>query len=813
MTLEERQVELEKQYTTQGILDAMAHWERESSEGRTSDHYIGRILSIKLHKLLQESLEEVCSAGTRGVGGKYRKYIRDVGYDKCALIGIRQILNLCTMKLRTDRSAPLAQDLITNVGPQIHMEYMHSMLSTAAPGYMRSVDQYMQDNGTRSANHRRRTLVASANRIEGVSYDDLAWSTAELNGVGSILLQAAVSSGIIELKHMPKSNGQSWVCIVPAPEVEAKLRQLTYNLHAFYRQPPMLVPPRPHTRETLFGGASYITEEMANRVRTIHTRSLLRESREWIKENISDLVLRAANKTASQPYVINTEVVELLRDVYRQGVYNGMAGIPSNTPIVVPDYPMQEGWDRENPELMEVHDAWKARAREAHHEEVQRKGQVLQFSLMLKYLTQFRNDTLYFPTYFDWRGRLYFHSSINPQGTDFVKASLCFANKKPLGDRGLYWLKVHVATCYGFDKANFDTRAAWVDEHMWQVRDAVENHVDSEFFREADSHWCFYVAAKDMLGAIDSGNPSAWESGIPVAMDATCSGLQHLSAVMRDPVGGMFTNLLPNNGVEKEDIYAGVAAIAISNIQKDKDNSEQSMYWSTHGVPRSMAKRPVMTYVYGGTLNSCTEYVFLDMKDRGLQALENYSMFKLAAYVSRHLRRGIEAAVPASAEAMRFIRDIAGKMPIDKPMRWVSPSGFPVVQHYSQEDSTRINLSALGIQLVMRTFNDHAMQRSKVINGSSPNFTHSLDSAHLEIVVDTYKHSVLPIHDSFATHACNVDELHGVLRDTFATMYQDNNPLQSLVDCVQPHVEEIITLPARGTLDLNKVRESQFFMC
>lgn len=229
--------------------------------------------------------------------------------------------------------------------------------------------------------------------------------------------------------------------------------------------------------------------------------------------------------------------------------------------------------------------------------------------------------------------------------------------------------------------------------------------------------------------------------------------------------------------------------------------------------PSELNRTQSMTYVYGGTLNSCTEYVFLDMKDRGLQALENYSMFKLAAYVSRHLRRGIEAAVPASAEAMRFIRDIAGKMPIDKPMRWVSPSGFPVVQHYSQEDSTRINLSALGIQLVMRTFNDHAMQRSKVINGSSPNFTHSLDSAHLEIVVDTYKHSVLPIHDSFATHACNVDELHGVLRDTFATMYQDNDPLQSLVDCVQPYVEETITLPAQGTLDLNKVRESQFFMC
>lgn len=813
MTLEERQIELEKQYTTQGVLDALAHWERESAEGRTADHYIGRNLSVRLYKLVQAALEEICTAGTRGLGGKYRGYIRQVGYDKAAVISIRLVLNLATKKLRLDRTAPLAQDFISEAGTQMHMEFMHTMLSTAAPGYMNAVDKYMKDNGTRSVNHRKRTLRASTKRIQGLDPDSLTWSVAELNGVGSLLLDAVVRSGVVTLQHIPKSNGQHWVGMVPAQEVQDKLQSLTKNLRAFMRTPPMLVPPKPHTRETLFGGASYITEELASNTRTIHTRSPKRETLDWIRANISDTVLRAANKAAAQPYRINAEVVELLRDVYRTGSYNGIAGIPSNSPINKPDYPLPEDWDKENPELMEVHEAWKIQAKDAHHMEVQRKGHVLQFSLLLKHLSEFRDDVLYFPTYFDWRGRLYFRSNINPQGTDFVKASIQFANKKPLGERGLYWLKVHVATCYGFDKANFDRRVTWVDEHMQHIRDAVESHVDSEFFRGADAHWCFYVAAKDMLAAIDSGNPSAWESGIPVAMDATCSGLQHLSAVMRDPVGGMFTNLLPNNGVEKEDIYAGVAAIAITSVQKDKENPEQSLYWSTHGVPRSMAKRPVMTYVYGGTLSSCTEYVFLDMRDRGLEALECYSQYKLAAYVSRHLRRGIEAAVPASAECMRFLRSLAGMMPLETPMRWLSPAGFPVVQHYSQEDSVRINLNALGVQLVMRTFNDNLMQRSKVVNGISPNFTHCLDSAHLEIAVDTFQHSILPIHDSFATHACDVDEMHTVLRDTFADMHQHNDPLKSLVEYVQQFTDEEIQLPTRGTLDLNKVRESQFFMC
>ena len=190
-----------------------------------------------------------------------------------------------------------------------------------------------------------------------------------------------------------------------------------------------------------------------------------------------------------------------------------------------------------------------------------------------------------------------------------VKAVLRFKNKRPLGRRGLYWLKVHVATTYGFDKKHPDARAVWVDQHIDYIRACTVGHIDVEFFKAADSPWCFFVAARELIRALDSGNPEAWETGLAVAMDATCSGMQHLSAILRDPVGGLFTNLLPNNGEEKEDIYAASAGVTVSMLQKDTANPEQSQFWLSAGVPRGLAKRPVMTYVYGGTLQSCTEYI------------------------------------------------------------------------------------------------------------------------------------------------------------------------------------------------------------
>lgn len=815
MSLEQRQTDVEREYTTAGIVDALAHWEKEVAAGRMADTGIGRSLAVRLYGIVKDNLDERLSRRTRGVGGKYNELVREVGTDACTVIGIRVALGLIGHSHRTGSKAtfePLVQEYLQLAGDDAEVEHMFNKLTLAAPGYMHRVEASLQDTRTRSRNHRRRTFTASANNV-GLTTADVAWSHAESIGVGRIILESVVHAGIIVLGKQPKGKGQDWCVVRLSTEIEDKIDSLVSTLRAFTKYPPMLVPPKPHTKQTLYAGASYITDGMSKGCGTVRLRSRRADHRSWIRDNISDTILNAANKAASQGYCIDTEMLLILQGLFAQGDVDGICGIPSKDVVETPVYPLEKGWNQEDLALLEQHNAWKARAKAAYGEERERKSHAIAFSQTMKYLREYSGDTLYFPTYYDWRGRLYFRSRINPQSTDVVKAALQFANKKPLGKRGLYWLKAHIATCYGYDKKHFDARVLWTDEHLAVLRMAVSEHIDSEFFREADSPWCFYVAARELLRAIDSGNPEAWESGIPVAMDATCSGMQHLSAVLRDPVGGMFTNLIPNNGDEKEDIYAGVAAVAVSNVQKDKENPEQAQYWLTHGVTRGMAKRPVMTYVYGGTLQSCTEYVYLDMRERGLGPLELYSEFKLAAYLSRHLRKGIESAVPAAAECMRFLRELAGRMPRDVAMSWVTPAGFPVIQHYAQEETIRIKMHGLGITLTMCKFNDNLLNRSKCVNGISPNFTHSLDASHLVKVIESFNGSIIPIHDSFATHPSDVDEMHRVLRTEFVNLYTEHDPLKTLVDTVQQYTDEEIVMPAKGTLNIQLVKDSEFFMC
>jgi len=814
MTLEQRQFDIEQEYTTQGIVDALAHWEKEQAAGRMADTGVGRVLAAKLFTLVKGAVEARLAQRTRGFGGKYNQLLREVTAEKVAVIGIRTALGLFG-KIRTanSRALPeLAQAFISKAGADAELEHMFSKLSIAAPGYMRRVEESLQDANTRSANHRKRTFTASARNI-GLESTDVLWSAAERDAVGKLILDLMITAGVVEPQRVPKGGGQHWIVVQPTELIADQISALSHTLKAFTKFPPMLVKPREHTRETLFNGASYVHPEMANMSGTIRLRTRRADHRRYIRDNISDLTLRAANKAAQVGYTVDTDLVSLLRDLFAIPRKGAVVGIPSMTPIKAPDYPLPQGWDREDTALEEQHNMWKAVARQAYHDERERKAHVVAFSQTIKYMREYSGDTLYFPTYFDWRGRLYFRSRINPQSSDCVKAALRFAQKKKLGKRGLFWLKVHVATTYGFDKKLNTLRAAWTDEHIQHLRDAVENHIDSEFFQDADSPWCFYVAAKDLLAALDSGNPEEYESNVPVAMDATCSGMQHLSAALRDTVGGMFTNLLHNNGDEKEDIYAGVAAIAVSRIQKDRENLVQAQYWVHHGVPRSMAKRPVMTYVYGGTLQSCTEYVYLDMVKRELPEEELFSPFKLAAYLSRNLRSGIEQAVPAVAEAMRYLRELAGKMPANEAIKHISPAGFPMVQHYAQEEIVRVHLGGTGIKFNMTRFNDALLNRAKCVNGISPNFTHGLDSSHLVFVIDAFEKDLIPVHDSFATHACDVDEMHVVLRQTFVNMYLNHDPIEALTRSVELASGEEIQRPLKGTLDVTKVLDSEFFMC
>jgi DNA-directed RNA polymerase, mitochondrial len=87
---------------------------------------------------------------------------------------------------------------------------------------------------------------------------------------------------------------------------------------------------------------------------------------------------------------------------------------------------------------------------------------------------QFLGDTMYLPHNLDFRGRAYpVPPHLNHIGDDLSRGLLMFGEAKPLGEKGLRWLKIHLANLYGYDKGNFDERVNFVNDHMDDIYDSA----------------------------------------------------------------------------------------------------------------------------------------------------------------------------------------------------------------------------------------------------------------------------------------------------------------------------------------------------
>jgi DNA-directed RNA polymerase len=121
-----------------------------------------------------------------------------------------------------------------------------------------------------------------------------------------------------------------------------------------------------------------------------------------------------------------------------------------------------------------------------------------------------------------------------------------YYHRKPLTPKGFEWLKVQGANCYGFDKVSFDKRIDWVNTHH-------NNNLAREylFIMGADAPRKF--AAFCLAYSTYIKDPYT-PLGLPVFWDAT--GLQHISALLRDEILGQRVNL---KGLDRRDLYTEIS--------------------------------------------------------------------------------------------------------------------------------------------------------------------------------------------------------------------------------------------------------------
>ena len=109
-----------------------------------------------------------------------------------------------------------------------------------------------------------------------------------------------------------------------------------------------------------------------------------------------------------------------------------------------------------------------------------------------------------------------------------------FADGKPLGPRGMYWLKVHLANFAGKDKMTFDDRAAFVDNNIDNVRQSATDPFGGDrWWMSLEDPFQGLATCIEITNAMDSGDPESYVCHLAVHMDGSCNGLQHYAALGR----------------------------------------------------------------------------------------------------------------------------------------------------------------------------------------------------------------------------------------------------------------------------------------
>jgi DNA-directed RNA polymerase len=296
---------------------------------------------------------------------------------------------------------------------------------------------------------------------------------------------------------------------------------------------------------------------------------------------------------------------------------------------------------------------------------------------------------IYFCYQMDWRGRIYpIQTGLNPQADDTSKALLEFAYGKPLGEKGASWLKIHLANEMGedpltgakLDKLPFKERIKWVEDHEDYIIDSALYPLDgSRFWSYAEHPFMFLAACEEYLGYHNEGE--GFISYLSIAVDGSCNGLQHYSAILRDEVGGKATNLVPSE--VPSDVYMEVTQKVNEKVKKEiQYGSEMAKAWEGK-VDRSTVKRPAMTYVYGAKEYGMKNQLLavIKKKDESLESSHTKYLevdnFEACRWLGEYVYDSIGEVVVAAKNAMEWLQKVAKLVAkAELPMTWTTPDGF-----------------------------------------------------------------------------------------------------------------------------------------
>ncbi|KAJ9554140.1 hypothetical protein OSB04_018185 [Centaurea solstitialis] len=541
-----------------------------------------------------------------------------------------------------------------------------------------------------------------------------------------------------------------------------------------------------------------------------------------------EAVFGALNTLGATKWKVNRKVLGVVDRIWASG--GRLADLVDRDDIPLPEEPDTDDED----EIRK----WKWKVKNIKKENRERHSQRCDIELKLAVARKMKDEEgFYYPHNLDFRGRAYpMHPYLNHLGSDLCRGILEFAEGRPLGESGLRWLKIHLANVYGggVDKLSHEGRMAFAEKHLEEIFDSADRPLEGKrwWLRAEDPFQCL-ATCMNLSEALRSSSPETTISYMPIHQDGSCNGLQHYAALGRDKLGATAVNLV--QGEKPADVYSGlprdllhfevytdngnlVATRVIEIMQRDAkgdpttDSNAKYAQMLVNQVDRKLVKQTVMTSVYGVTYIGARDQIKRRLKERC--AIENDAeLFAASCYAAKTTLTALGEMFEAARSIMSWLGDCAKVIAMkNHAVQWTTPLGLPVVQPYRKLGRHLIKTS-LQVLTLQRETDKVMVKRQRT--AFPPNFVHSLDGSHMMMTAIACKEAGLSfagVHDSFWTHACDVDQMSTILREKFVELYEAPI-LENLLESFQksfPNLE-FPPLPERGDFDLKEVLKSPYF--
>jgi len=607
------------------------------------------------------------------------------------------------------------------------------------------------------------------------------WPTSVKVLVGGWLMdRLAAATGWITTRVVRSSAHKSQTLVVYQPEFLRMKEALMERAEAFAACLwPMLCEPNDWTQDSSGG---YLTNELRRLTSLVRSSIpkkrclLLRESR----------ALAMLNRLQRVPYRINSRVLEIANFCMERRISVGKFRAEEPTPPP----PKPEPWETAPDEEKLAYRRARTQIEDKNSALAQKNYRTAEAVFVAN---KYKQEVFWIPWSFDFRGRCYpIPTSLSPQGTDFDKSLIYFQEEGPVNE---WWLAFQVATTYGLDKATMQDRIDWTRNNH-DLIDLIASDPEGtvEEWSQAEEPWCFLAAALEYSQCVI--HKTKRTSGLPVSVDATCSGLQHLSALALDRTAAEMVNVVPTD--KPSDGYAIVA-------EKAKEILPQHLH---HLMNRKLTKRTVMTTPYGVTENSARDYIRQELKGVELERGE------LQAIVKAVYRFAVREVFAGPCASMTFIQKTAGTKIKEgsSTLEWFTPSGFHVIQEYRKNESQPVSTRLLGQRIqtwLNKEWEERQIDLNKAKTAASPNLIHSLDASLLHLVFADCEYPFTVIHDCVLGRSCDMDQMGTQIRDKFVEIYSQP-VLQQWAESLGVEFDETVM---QNTLNINDVQESSYFFC